>query len=705
MGLYSEEWWFANGDLAANQRAAVFEEDANTLASIFSDAGLTVPLANPTTTDASGVLTFYAADGAYWIFVGKVGTGDSVLARIGGSPDNPVLTVNGEAPDGSGNVTLSAADVGADAAGSAAAAAAASQPLATIDAAGDLYIGTGNNTTTRLPIGSAGEVLTVVAGTASWEPAGGGGGGIPESILDAKGDIIAATAADTAARLAVGTNGQALRANSATATGLEWDTLTASDVGADATGSAAAAQAAAIAASLQKSANLSDVASPSTSRDNLGLGDSAVLDVGTAAGTVAAGDDSRITGAQQRSTLTTKGDLYAATGAATVARQGVGSDGQVLTADAAQATGMKWATPASAPVTSVNTETGAVVLDAADVGADPAGSAAAAQAASQPLDADLTAIAALTPTNDDVLQRKAGAWTNRTIAQLKTDLNYTAAGLGALVAANNLSDVANPGTSRTNLGLGGAAVLNVGTSAGTVAAGDDSRITGAVPKSTVTTKGDLIVATASATVARQGVGSDGQVLTADSSQTNGMKWATPSSSGGVSFATYPRAAYIQAGGAITARSSKAASLNAMYLLPLPILTAATVSAIAFELTSSVVGAVARLGFYSSSASFLPDALVADLGTFTADTTGARTVTGLSQALSAGLNWVAICFQTAAPNARHCAGFNPWVSSSSFPSGTGLGWNIAYVQTGVSGGLPANVGTIADTDAPLVGVKF
>lgn len=54
---------------------------------------------------------------------------------------------------------------------------------------------------------------------------------------------------------------------------------------------------------------------------------------------------------------------------------------------------------------------------------------------------------------------------------------------GALLSANNLSDVSSVSTSRTSLGLGGAAVLNVGTSAGTVATGDDSRITGAVQKS------------------------------------------------------------------------------------------------------------------------------------------------------------------------------------------------------------------------------
>jgi len=48
----------------------------------------------------------------------------------------------------------------------------------------------------------------------------------------------------------------------------------------------------------------------------------------------------------------------------------------------------------------------------------------------------------------------------------------------------------------------------------------------AIPKSTVTTKGDLIAATASATVSRVAVGSNGQYLQADSTQAAGVKWAT-----------------------------------------------------------------------------------------------------------------------------------------------------------------------------------
>ena len=46
--------------------------------------------------------------------------------------------------------------------------------------------------------------------------------GIQETLIDAKGDLLSATAADTPARLAVGTNNHILTADSAEATGLKW---------------------------------------------------------------------------------------------------------------------------------------------------------------------------------------------------------------------------------------------------------------------------------------------------------------------------------------------------------------------------------------------------------------------------------------------------------------------------------------------------
>jgi len=45
---------------------------------------------------------------------------------------------------------------------------------------------------------------------------------IQNAIIDAKGDLIVGTAADTPGRLAVGTNGHLLTADSSTATGLKW---------------------------------------------------------------------------------------------------------------------------------------------------------------------------------------------------------------------------------------------------------------------------------------------------------------------------------------------------------------------------------------------------------------------------------------------------------------------------------------------------
>lgn len=56
-------------------------------------------------------------------------------------------------------------------------------------------------------------------------------------------------------------------------------------------------------------------------------------------------------------------------------------------------------------------------------------------------DSDLSTIAGLTPVDNDIIQRKAGGWLNRTPAQFKADLSLTATDVG-LGNVNNTSDAA-----------------------------------------------------------------------------------------------------------------------------------------------------------------------------------------------------------------------------------------------------------------------
>ena len=104
----------------------------------------------------------------------------------------------------------------------------ASSPLTGGGTSGAVTIGILNGTTSNLGAvqlsDSTSSTSTTLAATANsvkttYDLAN---GAIAKSIVDAKGDLIAATAADTVSRLAIGANGTVLTADSAEATGMKW---------------------------------------------------------------------------------------------------------------------------------------------------------------------------------------------------------------------------------------------------------------------------------------------------------------------------------------------------------------------------------------------------------------------------------------------------------------------------------------------------
>jgi hypothetical protein len=76
-------------------------------------------------------------------------------------------------------------------------------------------------------------------------------------------------------------------------------------------------------------------------------------------------------------------------------------------------------------------------------------------------------------------------------------------------------------------------------------------VEGGIQPTLLTAKGDLISATAASTVARLAVGSNDQILVADSTTSTGLKWATPAS-GGLTYAAWtPTTAGITVGNGTT----------------------------------------------------------------------------------------------------------------------------------------------------------
>ena len=195
--------------------------------------------------------------------------------------------------------------------------------------------------------------------------------------------------------------------------------------------------------------------------------------------------------------------------------------------------------------------------------------------------------------------------------------------------------------------------------------------------STVTTKGDLLAATATATVARLGVGTNGYRLIADSTQTTGLGWAAPSQnqpgtvSGGAQNWSIPASVITALG------SAQVLTANLVYYTPFVVFDPITLTSIAAEVTTLFAASNIRLGIYATTNAGQPTgAAVYDSGSLSSATTGVKSVTGLTTALAPGRYVTAIVCDSATVAVRAAVISSPWSPTEIDAATFGGGGNIA-----------------------------
>lgn len=160
-------------------------------------------------------------------------------------------------------------------------------------------------------------------------------------------------------------------------------------------------------------------------------------------------------------------------------------------------------------------------------------------------------------------------------------------------------------------------------------------------KSTGTAKGDIIGFTGSATPTALAVGTNGHVLTADSAEATGVKWAA--AAGGSSGPGLPprissaTELMLFGEGVTNSSSARAMVVDRFYFQVFPVNGSITLSDVKIEVTTAgTAGSTARLGFYRvDDATSRTFTLVSDCGTVAIDATGVVGITGLSVTLTTG----------------------------------------------------------------------
>jgi len=245
----------------------------------------------------------------------------------------------------------------------------------------------------------------------------------------------------------------------------------------------------------------------------------------------------------------------------------------------------------------------------------------------------------------DSTQALGVKWAAPDVTQAEPDAHaaVTSSVHGISAFGATLVDDADAATARTTLGLGSAAT---------------SASTAFVASTLPDAKGDLFTATAADTPARLAVGTNGHVLTADSAEATGLKWAAASGGGG--FTVYETnllatseidTATWGIPGVGTTASTNATTLGSqpggrMLMAPFLVSSAITLTDVGIRVaTAASAGNRCRLAIYAyGTKTPVGGALVSDIGTVLVDSTGYKTIGSLSVSLAAGQYVAAVLFE-------------------------------------------------------------
>ena len=368
----------------------------------------------------------------------------------------------------------------------------------------------------------------------------------------------------------------------------------------------------------------------------------------------------------------------------------------------------------------------------------------AAAAGYQPLDSDLTAIAALTTTsygraflalaNQAALMAllSAASDTASGIVELATTAETTTgtdtaravtpAGLLNATTASNIN--ARIGVEKAGSLVGTRRRINFidGTNV-TITVADDAANeevdvtiaasgggSGSVATDTIfDAKGDLAIGTGADTAAKLTVGANGQVMFADSNASTGLTYGYPEK------VLYAAAGAIHYPIGVFGQSAQtAATAQECTWWPIFLNRRVTLDAISNWCWTLEAGSTLRLGVYAAGANATPTTLTADYGTVSGASTGSKSATG-STAIGPGLVFIA-AWQSNHTTVRWSRSSPPEQSLTIFGENGVAGgqFGLCWKVTGVdySAGLPANAPALSivyssagATTAICPGIRF